>query len=122
MAIGLDPNNGKFLATLGAIHYRNGSFQAAREILTQAARLRDNKRERPVLRREGTGRSELYFLAMANERLGDSEAATNWLELAEAWRIENAPDDAELQLLSEEARALHFGTVDGPSKQKVAIR
>ena len=117
-AVGLDPNNGRFLATLGSIQYQKGEYQAARDTITQSVALRENSRARPVLRQEGTGRAELFILAMSHCQLGEWNEAKIWYDRGVAWMEENARNDEEMQRFCDEAgkminAALPAGDISG---------
>jgi tetratricopeptide (TPR) repeat protein len=90
----LQGNAGQFwsLTEQGALHYRTGRFQEAVPLFEQSVQA-DSKPGRAVL--------NWLWLALAQQRLGNSEEARRWLDKATAWLDQyrdGMPGVAELQL------------------------
>jgi tetratricopeptide (TPR) repeat protein len=102
-AVELMPSDAGSWNALGVVHYRNGEWNAAIEALTKSIELA--KGENAAL--------NLFFLAMAHERLGDKKQTRAWYNQAVAWMDQYKPKDEELLRLRAEAAAL-LGVPEGP--------
>ncbi|MCH7872892.1 MAG: tetratricopeptide repeat protein [Planctomycetes bacterium] len=91
----LDPESGKYLGTLGVTLYRSGNNADAIETLTKANALKD-----------GGDAYNFFVLAMAHEKLGDSDTAREWFDRGVTWMTENKPDNEELHRFHAEAAAV----------------
>jgi serine/threonine protein kinase/Flp pilus assembly protein TadD len=93
-AVGLAPQNGPFWTTLGGAYYRAGQWQGAVAALKKAMQLRS-----------GGDSADWFFLAMAQQQLGDAEEARHWYDQAVQWMDKNKPRDEELHRFCAEAAA-----------------
>jgi tetratricopeptide (TPR) repeat protein len=82
--------------TLGVALYRAGKWQESIRTLEKAEEVE------PGRYTAFNG----FFLAMAHQRLGNSEVAREWFERAVNWRRTNHPQDEELQRFQAEAEEL----------------
>jgi tetratricopeptide (TPR) repeat protein len=90
----LAPRDPDFWVTLGAAHYRAGSWQDAVQALTQAQRLGQ------------ASNPESFFLAMAHARLGHHDQARQWYDVAVRLMEKSRSGGAELRRFQAEAAAL----------------
>ncbi|HEV3341824.1 MAG TPA: tetratricopeptide repeat protein, partial [Pirellulales bacterium] len=97
-AVDLAPRDGGFWNTLGAAHYRAGDWKGAVLALTKATELR-----------QGGTLSDWLFLAMAERRLENKEAARRWYDQATAWIQRNKPLAKDLERFRVEAAELLGG-------------
>jgi uncharacterized protein HemY len=70
----LEPENGKFLSTLGVAYYRVGNYQKAQEVLSRSDKI-------DALKDKGSLPADLAFLAMAHQQLGHAKEAEAKLQL-----------------------------------------
>jgi tetratricopeptide (TPR) repeat protein/tRNA A-37 threonylcarbamoyl transferase component Bud32 len=119
-AVGHVPGLGACWNTLGAAHYRAGSWEESRAALERSMQLRGG----------GDG-FDWYFLAMTCQQLGRPEVAKQWLDKAVRWTEQPPPAAAdnplltqqrevlrrEVELLRREAEELILGKVPNPEKQ-----
>src|SRR5262249_21833363 len=94
-AITLSPTQGSYWNTLGAAHYRAGSWDAAFMDLQKSMEVR-----------QGGDGFDWIFLAMTRWQMGEKEEARNWYDQAIRWIEKNRPCDEELRGLRLEAAAL----------------
>jgi tetratricopeptide (TPR) repeat protein len=94
-AVALEPQNGNFRNTLGVAYYRMGQWQDAVVALKKAVQLRS-----------GGESEDWFFLAMAQQKLGDANAARQSYDRAVQWMDKNKPEDEGLQRFRAEAAAL----------------
>ncbi len=80
-AVEIGGKDAEFLNTLGVAYYRNGEWQSAVENLTQAMKLREE--------RKANNKDSLFFLAMAYWQLGDKDQARTCYDKAVQWMTEN---------------------------------
>jgi WD40 repeat protein/serine/threonine protein kinase len=101
-AVQAAPSTGRYLTTLGIVHYRLGNYAKALEILTQSEKLNATK--------EGAPPADLGFLAMAQHQHGNKEIAKATLaRLREVTNQERWAKDAEAQSFLREAEELILG-------------
>jgi tetratricopeptide (TPR) repeat protein len=81
--------------TLGVAHYRAGDWKAAVEALDKSVELR-----------HGGDAYDWYFLAMAFQRLGNTDEARRWFDKAAQWREEHVNGNEDLQRFEAEAKEL----------------
>jgi tetratricopeptide (TPR) repeat protein len=108
-AVALEPQNGSIRNTLGVAYYRMGQWQEAVVTLKKAMQLRS-----------GGDSGDWFFLAMAQQQLGDAVAARKWYDRAVQWMDKNRPQDEELRHFRAEAAAL-LGIEEEPLKKQSAI-
>jgi eukaryotic-like serine/threonine-protein kinase len=94
-AVELSPQCWASWNTLGVAHFRNGQWAAAGKALTTAQE-----------KNPGANAFDGYFLAMTLWQQGRQQAARQWLQKAEQWRLRNRPDDLELLRFRTEAEQL----------------
>jgi tetratricopeptide (TPR) repeat protein len=98
-AVERDRQNAAYRNTLGVVHYRLGNYREAIACLTEC-----------VAAKHAMVGYDLYFLAMAHQRLGDAGQAHQYFDQAEAWWQANqnlpAAERAELGSFRAEAAAL----------------
>jgi tetratricopeptide (TPR) repeat protein len=95
-SLGINPPDYRAQTALGAALYRTGDWQGAVTELEHAG---------PAYR-ESDPRPDLFFLAMAQLRLGDDAAARRTYSQAVDWMSQHTPADKELLRLRAEAEAL----------------
>jgi TPR repeat protein len=83
-AVALNPNS-NHLSTLGVAQYRAGDFKQAIRALEKSMRSAD--------RNDGCN---LFFLAMAHHRLGETDAGRDCFTRGIQWMAQNDPDSQEL--------------------------
>jgi tetratricopeptide (TPR) repeat protein len=94
-AVELAPAKSAYWTTLGAAHYRAGSWKEAVAALEKSMSLRNG----------GDG-SEWFLLAMAHWQLGEKEKARTWFGRAVQWMDKNQPKKDALRRLRAEAAEL----------------
>jgi tetratricopeptide (TPR) repeat protein len=70
----LEPEDGRFLSTLGVAYYRVGNYEKALDVLVRSDKIN-------ALRDKGSGPADLAFLAMTLEQLGHAKEAQAKLQL-----------------------------------------
>jgi serine/threonine protein kinase/Tfp pilus assembly protein PilF len=93
-AVALAPNDGPSANTLGLALYRNGEWKAAITALEHSIGI------------SGYSSFDGFFLAMAREKLGQSEKARTEYDRAVRWMQQVKPNDDELRLFRAEAADL----------------
>jgi tetratricopeptide (TPR) repeat protein len=93
-AVALAPNDGPSANTLGLALYRNGEWKAAITALEHSIGI------------SGYSSFDGFFLAMAREKLGQSEKARTEYDRAVRWMQQVKPNDNELRLFRAEAADL----------------
>lgn len=83
-AVELRPQDGALQQSLGAVYYRAGRFAEAKTHLTAATKL-------PEVISISVAYA-WYFLAMTNQRLGQTEQAKSWLDKAAAYTTKALAD------------------------------
>jgi tetratricopeptide (TPR) repeat protein len=91
-AVETAPREGAYWNTLGAAHYRAGSWQDAIAALEKSMELRT-----------GGDAFDWFFLGMAHQKLGKKAEARQWYDRAVQWMEKNAPKDEELLRFRAEA-------------------
>ena len=91
-AVELAPTEGTFRNTLGVAHYRAGDWNAALPALEKSMELR-----------KGGDSFDWFLLAMAYEKLGDTEKARQWYQRATVWMEKNQAANEELRRFRAEA-------------------
>jgi tetratricopeptide (TPR) repeat protein len=94
----LRPQDWMIRNTLGVARYRAGDFKGAVEELEKSVQLGN-----------GGHSADFFFLAMAQQRLGDAKAAREWYEKGVKWMDQNAPQNEELRRFRAEAEELLGG-------------
>jgi tetratricopeptide (TPR) repeat protein len=94
-AVKLAPRVHEYWHTLGVAQYRAGEWKAAAEALETSLTIQD-----------GGDVSDWLFLAMARWRLSDQTAARRWYDKARSWIEQKKPQDASLNRVLAETRAL----------------
>jgi len=94
-AVELEPGVGSYWNTLGVAHYRAGDWNAAIAALQKSMELR-----------QGGDSFDWFYLAMAYEKLGDTEKARQWYERATVWTEKNGAKNEELGRFKAEAAEL----------------
>ncbi len=99
-AVELEPKNWVYRNTLGMAQFRAGDHRKAKEALREASRLNPN----------GQSADNLFFLAMAEFKLGNLQNATKYYQQALRW-VEKLPTGAqinwsELQMFQAETEKL----------------
>jgi len=89
------PQEGNYWNTLGAAHYRAGSWQQAVRSLQKSMALR-----------AGGDSFDWFFLAMCHWQLGQRDQARDWYTRAVEWMTKYKPQDAELIRFRSEAAEL----------------
>ena len=84
-AVELEPGVATYWNTLGVAQYRAGDWNAAIAALQKSMELR-----------KGGDSFDWFFLAMAYEKLGDTEKARQWYERATVWMEKNRATDEQL--------------------------
>jgi tetratricopeptide (TPR) repeat protein len=119
-AVGHAPGLGAYWNTLGAAHYRAGSWEEGRTALERSMQLRGG----------GDG-FDWFFLAMTCQRLGRPDEAKQWLDKAVRWSEQPPPAATdnpllkqqrevlrrEAELLRREAEELILGKAPTPQKE-----
>jgi serine/threonine protein kinase/tetratricopeptide (TPR) repeat protein len=96
-AVKLQPNNADNRNTLGAVHYRNGEWQAAVEALRKAMEFRP---ESDVYKSY-----DYFFMAMAVWQLGDKDKAREWYDQGVRWLDGQVPNEPANRARIERFRA-----------------
>ncbi len=91
----LRPDSGEIMKTLGVACYRANDWNAAVESLQRSIELS-----------QGGNGWHFFFLAMARQRLGDSESAQEWFLRGVDWMEKTGSTDRELIPLRDEAEEL----------------
>jgi len=86
-SVELEPEAAEYWNTLGVAYYRVGEWQQAIDSLTKAEQLKPDV----------YFAHNAFFLAMANWRLGNKEAAREFYEKAVDWTISSNPSAKDLQ-------------------------
>jgi serine/threonine protein kinase len=94
-AIELAPKQGLCWNTLGVALYRTGAWNDALAALQKSMELR-----------MGGDSLDWFFLAAAQERLGEMQEARRWFEQAVRWMEKNQPNNEELRRFRAETAAL----------------
>jgi serine/threonine protein kinase/tetratricopeptide (TPR) repeat protein len=94
-AVAIAPGAGICWNTLGAAQYRAGNWQDALSAFHKSMELR-----------KGGDSFDWFFLAMANWKIGDREAAQEWYGKAVEWMEKNQPGHEELRRFRAEAAEL----------------
>jgi tetratricopeptide (TPR) repeat protein/tRNA A-37 threonylcarbamoyl transferase component Bud32 len=94
-AVTREPEQAASWNTLGMARYRKGDWAGARVALEQS-----------MERRGGGSPNDWFFLALACQRLGETERARNWRAKAVRWMDENHRQDEDLMRYRVEADAL----------------
>ncbi len=94
-AVELEPGVGTYWNTLGVAHYRAGDWNAAIAALQKSMELG-----------KGGDSFDWFFLAMAYEKLGDTQKARQWYERATVWMEKNQAKNEELGRFKAEAAEL----------------
>jgi superkiller protein 3 len=94
-AVELQPQEGKYWATLGAARYRAGDWKAAIDSF-----------EKSMERRSAGDGFDWLFLAMAHWQLGEKDKAREWYDRAVQWMDKNNPTDEELRRFRAESAEL----------------
>jgi tetratricopeptide (TPR) repeat protein len=92
-AVELEKQNGNIWNTLGMAQYRAGDWKAAIKALDKSRELR-----------QGGDAFDFYFLAMANQRLGQKEEALKWYRQGIEWVVKNEEAIAKEPQWPEELR------------------
>ncbi len=92
-AVGFVPGNALYWNTLGTACYRAGDWSGAIEALTRS----NECNAKMTLAFNG------YFLAMAHQRRGNSNAAQLWFDIAGRWHRRRFPNNPELRQFRTEA-------------------
>jgi tetratricopeptide (TPR) repeat protein len=95
-AVDLAPANSAYWGTLGAAHYRAGSWKEAVVAMEKFL----------VLSNGGDRCAWLFFLAMAHWQLGEKEKARTWFDRAVQWMDKNQPKNDALRRFRAEAAEL----------------
>jgi serine/threonine protein kinase/tetratricopeptide (TPR) repeat protein len=95
LAVESGPTNGYWVNTLGAAHYRAGSWKEAVTALQKSIELR-----------KGGDSFDWFFLAMAHWQLGEKETARKWFDQAVQWMDKHKPRNEELRRFRAEAAEL----------------
>jgi WD40 repeat protein/serine/threonine protein kinase len=104
-ALRTDPDKFGIWNTLAVAHYRAGDHQKALDTIPRS------------VMQLGVTAFDMFFSAMAHERLGHSEQARKDYELAVNWMKQHRPTDQELIQFREEARSLLGIAPEGDSAQ-----
>jgi tetratricopeptide (TPR) repeat protein len=91
----LAPAQGNGWNTLGIALYRTGTWQDSRDAFQKSMALR-----------QGGDSLDWFFLAAAQERLGEKQAAHKWFDEAAQWMEKNQPDNDELRRFRAEAEVV----------------
>jgi serine/threonine protein kinase/tetratricopeptide (TPR) repeat protein len=91
----LDPQNWRYISTLGMAHYRTGDWKAAIAAL-----------EKSMALRKGGDSIDGFFLAMAHWQLGAKDKAREWYDWAVKWMDKNQPTNEQLRRFRAEAAEL----------------
>jgi tetratricopeptide (TPR) repeat protein len=98
-AVQLEPKRGPFWNTMGVAHYRAGQFHEAIRAFGESMQFRD-----------GGDANDWLFLAMAYQRLNETDRAKGWLDRSLSWITAHPSDDPQLAQFRDEA-ALVLGLV-----------
>jgi WD40 repeat protein/serine/threonine protein kinase len=95
----LEPEDGRFLSTLGVAYYRVGNYEKALDVLSRSDKINALK--------EGSRPTDLAFLAMAHQQLGHAKEAEAELQvLREQMKHPRFAKDAGAQVFLREAEEL----------------
>jgi tetratricopeptide (TPR) repeat protein len=94
-AVAREPEEAYFWNTLGLARYRKGDWAGARAALEQS-----------MERSDGGSPQDWFFLALAYQRLGETERARNWREKAVRWMDANHNKAEDLMRYRAEVEAL----------------
>jgi Flp pilus assembly protein TadD len=96
----LEPEDGRFLSTLGVAYYRVGNYEKALDVLARSDQIN-------ALREQGSGPADLAFLAMTHLQLGNAKEAETKLQLLrERMKDPRSAQAAEAQGFRREAEEL----------------
>jgi serine/threonine protein kinase len=105
-AVSRRPDNAVYLRTLGAARYRAKDYTAAIRDLERSVKL------------GGFDARAGFFLAMARAHDRELGKASTLYDDSEEWTRKNEPDDAELQLLRDEAAAALYQAMRSNAKSR----
>jgi tetratricopeptide (TPR) repeat protein len=95
-AVNAEPKNRAYQNTLGVAQYRVGEYRKAVNTLLKCGELDS----------AGLTGHDLFFLAMAHQKLGESQSAMEYYNQALRWQEEHGHTSEELQSIKAEAESL----------------